>query len=144
MFYVALLLIEDAQLTWYGNEFVGRHHAAYWHQQVPAGFSDTMQPDEFGVAAPLHVPFGTRLRLTRLDTGATVEAVVVDRMRNFRNPNTYDAYPAVAQALGFGPWAEEQDCGVVRVKVEIIREWRDYAVSMESQPQGNMGAIYFN
>ncbi len=142
--YVLMLLNDDACMTWYGNEFVGRHHAAHWHGQTPPGFSDTVQPEEFGVAAPITVPFGTRLRFTRLDDPTlTVEAVVVDRMRDFHNPQRYDAYPAVAEALGFGPAFGPDDVGVIRVRVEVIEErnfWEH--VSLPSIPERVVGTVY--
>lgn len=119
---------ERAILTWYGDEYVGRRHAASWHDQVPAGFPHVVTVWHSGVAAPRQVPFGTRIRLTRLgicgdpsseEAVLRTEAVVLDRM-NWRVDGQWDAWPATARDLGFGPQVDT-DCGCVLVRVEVLR-----------------------
>lgn len=123
-----LLLVpvrQSATLTWYGEHFLGRRHAASWHQQTPPGAPEVVDTTFRGIAAPLSIPFGTVLIIERVgachDTpseydGRRAIAIVVDRMRDFHNTGTYDAWPQVAADLGFGPEFPADD-GCVRVNV---------------------------
>lgn len=73
---------------------------------------EPFDPDAFAAAHP-DLPFGTRLRVTNLDTGA--QAVV---RVNDRGPSAasllLDVTPAAAQAL------DMREAGVVPVRVEVL------------------------
>jgi len=112
-----------AKLTWYGEEFVGRRHAASWHQQVPAGWPEVVNTRDLGIAAPYDIPFGTTVRITRIGNcygevskrdGDFVDAVVVDRMAE-DNLAWFDAWPATFEALG------ELEEGCLQVHVTVIQ-----------------------
>lgn len=114
-----------AKLTWYGEGFLGRHHAAYWHGQTPCGAPEVVTEDYPGIAAPIGLDHGTILAIERIEAcggqpspfdGERVLAIVVDRMGDFNNPGRYDAWPQVAKDLGFGPTFEEDD-GCVWVRI---------------------------
>ena len=122
------LLEEEAICTWYGEAFVGRRHAASWHKETPWNFPEVVTGTDYGIAAPIDVPFGTILRLTRVQTcygetseydGRSVIVVVVDRKRNYRARGYFDLWPAAAKRLGFGPEFED-DAGCVKVRVEAL------------------------
>lgn len=119
------------RVTWYGEEFLGRRHAASWHRETPVGFPEVVTTEHFGVAAPATIPFGTVLRLTFVDTcapgcseeaqemvGTEVYVVVVDRMKD-SEARTFDLWPAAAHELGFGPDYGDEDWGCIRAKVDI-------------------------
>lgn len=111
-------LITAAILTWYGgNTFIGQHHAAYWHGFRGAPQVVTM--DYPGVAACIDYPFGTVLRFQRGDRIAY--GVVVDRRARYTSEycEYFDAWPYLAQQLGFGPSYGHLDVGVVQVTVSI-------------------------
>ncbi len=121
---------EQAICTWYGNEFLGRRHAASWHQQTPQGFPEIVTEDAYGVAAPVDIPFGTILCMTRVETcngeaskydGRVVIVMVVDRKRNYHARGYYDLWPAAAKVLGFGPTFGDQDVGCIRARIEVLR-----------------------
>ncbi|GAG29268.1 unnamed protein product, partial [marine sediment metagenome] len=59
---------KEGVATWYGNEFVGKHHAAYWHEKTPSGAPDVVDDTYLGIAAPSDIPFGTKLLLIREST----------------------------------------------------------------------------
>lgn len=118
----------DGTATWYGNEFIGKHHAAYWHGETPLGAPDVVNNIYLGVAAPSDIPFGTKLLLIRESTcmkhdspydGVFVFATVVDRKANHKILHHYDLWPATAKALGFGP-TFENDAGCIRAQVFIM------------------------
>lgn len=134
-FLLSFLLIltpisNDGVATWYGNEFVGKHHAAYWHEKTPSSAPEVVTNDFFGVAAPSDIPFGTKLLLIRKCTcmghsssydGAFIIATVIDRKANHEVPHYYDLWPASAKALGFGPSFSGNDAGCIRVQVYTIQ-----------------------
>lgn len=117
--------VTRAVLTWYGEGFLGRRHAASWHGETPIGAPETLNETYLGIAAPARFPFGAILTLTRIDTcwgehsdkdGMSVVAVVIDR-RARDTDNHFDAWPATARALGFGPrYSEDDGCVVVSVR----------------------------
>lgn len=121
---------EEGVATWYGNDFVGQHHAAHWHQKTPSGAPDVVDDAYFGIAAPSDIPFGTKLLLIRESTctnhdspydRAFVFATVIDRKARHEIPHYYDLWPATAKALGFGP-TFENDAGCLKVQVYIVGE----------------------
>jgi len=127
---ILVALRPAAEATWYGNEFLGRRHAASWHAETPAGFTDYVDSERFGVAAPISIPFGTRLRITRQGAvcgrsspfdGTSIIVTVVDRMGDYTREDRYDLWPAAAKALGMGPtYHGLADDGRLRVTVERL------------------------
>lgn len=120
----------DGVATWYGNGFIGKHHAAYWHEKTPSGAPNVVDDAFFGIAAPNDIPFGTKLLLIRESTcmkhsspydGSFVFATVIDRKARHEIPHYYDLWPATAKALGFGPFSEG-DAGCLKVQVYVIKE----------------------
>lgn len=111
-----LVPVGTARATWY---WLPTQHAAYHHGQTPAGFTPYVDYERMGCAAPVGIPFGTRLLLERKDTGQRATCVVVDRTGNGRG---YDMWPATSKALGFGPTFGRKDAGVVTVDVWMIGE----------------------
>jgi len=118
----------EAELTWYGNDFLGCRHASSWHGKTPKGFPEVVDSTHFGIAAPLNIPFGTVLKITRIRDingwpsnydGSSVYAVVVDRMANYTNTRYFDAWPATARALGFGPSFGKYDAGRILVSISV-------------------------
>jgi len=116
--------------TWYGNEFIGKHHAAHWHNETPIGAPEVVTDSYLGVAAPSNIPFGTKLLIIRKSTcmghespydGAFVIATVIDRKKNHTIPHYYDLWPMTAKMLGFGPLSATADDGCVKVKVYILK-----------------------
>ena len=122
------LVDRDAVCTWYGEEFIGRRHAASWHQQTPEGFPEIVTLIHFGIAAPPDIPFGTKLFITRLApcnllcsqeyNGTSIIVIVVDRKASLAQ-GSYDLWPAAAKALGFGP-SFEGDVGCIKIRVIAI------------------------
>lgn len=120
------LIDREAVCTWYGEEFIGRRHAASWHQQTPVGFPEVVTMEHFGVAAPPNIPFGTKLLITRLVpcnplcsqeyNNTSILVVVADRKASLTQ-SSYDLWPAAAKALGFGPSFGEKDVGCIKIRV---------------------------
>ena len=99
---------EEGLASWYGAAFHGRTTAS----GIP--FDRHAM-----VAAHPTLPFGTRVRVTRLSTGATVEVEVVDRgpaAGPRRAGVVIDLSEAAAGQLGF---IRE---GRTRVRIEVLRE----------------------
>lgn len=110
----------DAILTWYGEGFIGQRHAASWHRETPNGFPEVVTLDDYGVAAPASIPFGTLVRLAVYETcwgdpiqPRSVVAIVVDRRARSLN-GYWDAWPATFNALA------EEDAGCLRVTAERL------------------------
>lgn len=122
------LIDREAVCTWYGEEFIGRRHAASWHQQTPIGFPEVVTLTHFGIAAPPDIPFGTRLFITRSApcnplcsqeyNNTSIIVTVVDRKASLAQ-GSYDLWPAAAKALGFGP-SFEGDVGCIKIRVIAI------------------------
>ena len=70
-------------------------------------------PESFGLANR-ELPFGTLVRITNLENGKSVYAVVLDR-GPFVKGRDFDLYPKTMQALG------GIKRGVIPVRVEVIR-----------------------
>lgn len=114
----------EGRLYWYGqgDGYLGRHHASYWHGQVPEGFPGVVDLEHFGIAASSEYPFGQRLKLTRICAcngvpperdGSSVEAVVVDRL-GVDDERLFDAWPATWLKLA------DFETGCIKVSVEVI------------------------
>ena len=124
------LVDREAVCTWYGEDFIGRRHAASWHQQTPAGFPEVVTLTHFGVAAPPDIPFGTMLFITRLApcnplcsqeyNGTSIIVTVIDRKASLAQ-GSYDLWPAAAKVLGFGP-SFDKDVGCIKIRVIQGRE----------------------
>jgi len=130
LFFFFQLIDKEAVCTWYGEEFIGRRHAASWHQQTPIGFPEVVTMEHFGVAAPPDIPFGTKLFITRLVpcnsrcsqkyNNTSIIAIVVDRKASLAQ-GSYDLWPAAAKALGFGP-SFKGDVGCIKIRVIAITD----------------------
>ena len=120
------LAITMALMTWYSGDYTPGYHAAHWHNQTPAGAPAVVDYVYPGLAAPRTIPFGALLRVKRLDTEAVAYGVVVDRMPWFtpEYDMRLDAWPRLAQLLGFGPMFGQDDVGIIPVMVEIATERR--------------------
>lgn len=125
------LIDKEAICTWYGEEFIGRRHAASWHQQTPTDFPEVVTMTHFGVAASPDIPFGTKLFITRLapcnplcsqkHNNTSIIVTVVDRKASLAQ-GSYDLWPAAAKVLGFGP-SFDDDVGCIEIKVEAVRDY---------------------
>ncbi|MDW8361962.1 MAG: septal ring lytic transglycosylase RlpA family protein, partial [Myxococcales bacterium] len=94
--------------TYYDDSLAGRRTAS-GERYDPAALT----------AAHRTLPFGTRLRVTRIDTGASVEVRVNDRgpygrNRRGRGPRVLDLSRAAMERL------DGIAAGVVRVRVEVL------------------------
>lgn len=116
------LLLTVAVMTWYGPGFVGECHAACWYGETPECSPETVTYDFPGVAASTDFQFGTVLKFTRLDTGGIAYGIVLDRMRDYTDEERFDAWPFLADLLGFGPGFGFNDVGVIEVRVEVVNE----------------------
>jgi len=124
---------ENGTATWYGSNednFIGKYHAAYWHNETPQGAPEFVTNNFLGVAAPKSIPFGTKLLIVRKSTcmghqspydNAFIFATVLDRKADYTTPHYYDLWPATARALGFGP-TFENDAGCIQVQVFVVGE----------------------
>lgn len=97
---------ERGKASYYADKFDGRTTAS----------GETYDPEALTAAHP-HLPFGTRVRVTRLDVESTpsVEVRINDR-GPFRGGRIIDLSKAAAQELGM---VQE---GVVQVRVELVDE----------------------
>ena len=113
MFYRSLLLVmllltglavadETGMASYYADKFHGRKTAS----------GQPYDKDALTAAHP-SLPFGTRLRVTCLDTDKTVEVVVTDRGPS-RKKRIIDLSRAAAERL------DMIRLGVARVKVEVL------------------------
>ena len=96
------------QSVWEG--IASYYHAKFNGRKTASGekFSN-----EALTAANNFLKFGTRVRVTNLKNGKTVDVVINDRM-NARNKRLIDLSATAARALGFF------GRGLCRVKIEII------------------------
>jgi len=98
-----------------GREFTGR--ASYYHDSLAGNRTasgERYDPTAF-TAASRTLPFGTELRVTRVDTGATVDVRVNDRGPFGRRTRILDLSRAAAERL------DMIRAGVVRVRVRVLR-----------------------
>ena len=96
---------DEVLVSWYGPKYHGRTMA---NGEIFNMYDPT-------VCAHKWLPFGTRVRLTRIDTGASIEVMVQDRGPYVANRH-FDLSYSAAQKLDM---VEE---GVVLCKVEIL-DW---------------------
>lgn len=89
--------------SWYGGRFHGRKTA-----------SGERFDKKAMTAAHRKLPFGTRVRVTNLESGATVDVRINDRGPFGRKERIIDLSEAAAAALGM------KRAGVVRVTLEIL------------------------
>ena len=105
-----------ATLTWYGSEgdgYLAARHGASWHGDS-CGLAEVVDLEGYGVAAPVGIPYCSRL-LVCAEGGETlplrcVVVTVVDRMRDdvLEGRAHLDLWPAPAEALGvIGPGVVE-------------------------------------
>lgn len=117
-----------AEMTWYGDygdkTGASKHGYQCYDTVTLELVQDRVNDWQFGVAAPRWLPYCTDLLICRTDSGQCVRAVKVDVLgkdSTSYNENTgsleyLDAWPAVAEALGFGPSYGEQDSGRIHVE----------------------------
>lgn len=89
--------------SWYGGRFHGRKTA-----------SGERFDKRAMTAAHRKLPFGTRVRVTSLNTGRSVEVRINDRGPFGRRERIIDLSEAAAETLGM------KNAGVVRVKLEVL------------------------
>ena len=127
-----------AVMTWYGGPFIGEHHAAHWHGQSPLCAPDVVDYQYPGVAACTDYEFGDILRFE--SNGRVAYGVVVDR-RARHGPEYclyFDAWPFLAERLGFGPGYGSEDVGVVEASATRFDKISDsyYNVGKDWKPAG--------
>jgi rare lipoprotein A len=91
--------------------FVGKASYYAYHGGKTASGAP-FRPNAF-TAAHRNLPFGTRIRVTDVATGKSVEVVITDRGPGSRN-RVLDLSLGAAQALGIG------SRGVIQVRAEVI------------------------
>ncbi|MEL6703319.1 MAG: septal ring lytic transglycosylase RlpA family protein [Bacteroidota bacterium] len=100
---VALLGPVQGTASWYGYKYAGRSTAN----------GETFDPEGL-TAAHRTLPFGTRVRVTRADNGATVTVRINDR-----GPEPRDRI--IDLALGAAREIDMVDDGLVTVRLEILK-----------------------
>lgn len=93
------------------NKTTASHHNASWYDASRGRTASGMR-HAYSVAHR-SLPFGTRVRVTNVRNGRSVEAVVTDR-GPFVKGRTLDVNKAVARALGF------ISNGVATLRMEIL------------------------
>jgi rare lipoprotein A len=94
---------QEGKATWYSDSLAGHRTAN----------GETYDPDEL-TAAHRTLPFGTVVRVTRLDNERTVEVRINDRGPFGRSDRIIDLSRAAAEEL------DMIRAGVVRVRLEVI------------------------
>lgn len=100
------VLLEEGTASWYGPGFAGRRTAS-GERFCPEGRT----------AAHRTLPFGTRVRVTRVETGARVTVRINDRGPAPRD-RVIDLSKGAARALGM------LRAGLAEVKIEVLRPRR--------------------
>jgi len=95
----------NVNVSWYGPKFHGR----------PMANGKKFDMNDATVVAHRFLPFGTKVRLTRLDNGKSVEVIVQDRGPYIKG-RQFDLSFGAAKLL------EMVDEGVVECKMEILPE----------------------
>jgi rare lipoprotein A len=98
----ARIFDDSCLVTWYGTRFHGRTMAN----------GDRFDMNDPNIVAHRTLPFGTRIRFTNPDTGATLVAVVQDRGPYSRAD--FDLSRAGAEALGV------KEEGVARLEFHVL------------------------
>jgi len=88
--------------------------ASYYSEGLRTASGEKLVPGELTAAHPT-LPFGTRLRVTRVDTGRSVVVRVNDR-GPFVNGRIVDVSHSAAEQLGL------TGRGVAKVKIEVVRQ----------------------
>ncbi len=128
---IALLVIIPCY--WYGGNgdgYLGKRHAASWHEKTCEGFPEVVDEVHYGIALN-GIPFCEKVTLEIIDIpewaeeeyshliGRTVEAVVIDR-----TPWQFvDMWPATARAL-LGE--DYQRVGTATVKIWRMNEYQNH------------------
>ena len=97
--------VKKVEVSWYGAKFHGRKMAN----------GKTFDMNDSTVVAHKLLPFGTKVRLTRLDTGKSIIVVVQDRGPYIKGRH-FDVSYGAAILLDI------VDQGIVECKVEILKE----------------------
>lgn len=100
---LAASAVEEGSASWYGERYRGQTTAS----------GEAFDPDQL-TAAHLSRPFGSRIKVTRLDTGASVVVRVNDRGPAKRTRRIVDLSRAAAQRLGM------IKAGVAPVRIEAL------------------------
>ena len=95
--------VQEGQATWYSDSLAGRSTAS----------GEPYDPQAL-TAAHRTLPFGTRVRVTRLDHDRSVEVRINDRGPFGRRSRIIDLSRAAAEQL------EMLRAGVVRVRLEVL------------------------
>lgn len=98
----ALFTTQEGMASWYGPGFAGR----------TTSNGEVFDPAQL-TAAHRTLPFGTRVRVTNLDTGSSVEVRINDR-GPFKAGRIIDLSRAAADRIGM------LSSGVARVRVEVV------------------------
>lgn len=95
-------VVQEGVASWYGRELAGR----------PTASGEPFRPIRRTAAHPT-LPFGTVLRVTRVETGKSVRVVVNDR-GPYAKGRIIDLSRRAARRLGF------IDAGVTRVQLQVV------------------------
>jgi rare lipoprotein A len=98
----AVFAVQEGEASWYGPGFAGR----------TTSNGEIFDPAEM-TAAHRTLPFGTRVRVTNLETGSSVEVRINDR-GPFKAGRIIDLSRAAADRIGM------LASGVARVRVEVV------------------------
>ncbi|MEZ4605783.1 MAG: septal ring lytic transglycosylase RlpA family protein [Deinococcales bacterium] len=94
----------EGQASWYGARFAGR----------PTASGEIFNPDALTAAHP-SLPFGTRLKVTNLSTGLSVEVHVNDR-GPYHSSRVLDLSQAAAAEIGL------MRKGIGKIRAEVVAE----------------------
>lgn len=114
-------LLDDptGEASYYADKFAGRTTAS----------GDTFDPSEMTAAHP-NLPFGTRVRVTRLNGGESVTVRINDR-GPYADDRIIDLSEAAARKIGM------IDEGVVDVRLEVVSHPSDSRVTSSSRSGGD-------
>jgi rare lipoprotein A len=109
-------VLQTGAASWYGRELAGH----------PTASGDPFRP-ELRTAAHPSLPFGTVVKVTRLDTGRSVRVVVNDR-GPYAGGRIIDLTQGAARRL------DMLDAGVVRVELRVVGCRRKYGKCDATSP----------
>lgn len=110
-------IYQTGTASWYGAELAGR----------PTASGERFRPSRMTAAHP-KLPFGTVLRVRRLDNGRAIRVVVNDR-GPFTGGRILDLSQAAARRLG------AIDAGTVRVTLQVVGCRRRYRQCRPGRPR---------